>query len=252
MTMLDGEVAIVTGGGRGIGRAIVRRLLADGARVVTCGRGMRPDDLEEGVEWVQGDVSRTADARRITEAAVAALGPVTILVNNAGVQVEKTTPQTTDEDWEAVVGVNCKGIFNMCREVLPEMERHGGSIVNVGSISGNVADPSMAVYNASKAFVHGLTRSIAVDHGPSVRCNSVSPGWIMTEMATDGFALARDPRRAMDDAVARHASGRLGRPEDVANAVAWLLGKQAGFVTGQCFVIDGGLTSASPLRPGLF
>lgn len=249
---LEGEVAIVTGGSRGIGRAVVRRLLADGAKVVTCGRGPRPDDLEEAVAWVQGDVSRTADAKRIVDAAVTGFGRVTALVNNAGVQIEKTTQQTTDDDWEAVVGVNCKGVFNMCREALPAMERGGGSIVNIGSISGNVADPSMAVYNASKSFVHGLTRSIAVDHGPSVRCNAVSPGWIMTEMAADGFALAKDPQRALNDAVARHASGRLGRPEDVANAVAWLLCKQAAFVTGQCFVIDGGLTSASPLRPGLF
>lgn len=252
MTGLEGEVAIVTGGGRGIGRAIVERLLADGAKVVACGRGARPDELDPQVAWVQGDVSRTADAGRIVQAATAAFGPVTALVNNAGMQVEKTTTQTSDDDWEAVIGVNCKGVFNMCREVLPAMERNRGSIVNVGSISGNVADPAMAVYNASKAFVHGLTRSIAVDHGPSVRCNAVSPGWIMTAMAEDGFALAKDPERAMDDAVARHAGGRLGRPEDIANAVAWLLGRQAGFVTGQCFVIDGGLTSASPLRPGLF
>lgn len=252
MAALEGEVAIVTGGGRGIGRAIVQRLLSDGAKVLTCGRATRPGDLEGPVEWAQADVSRSVDAKRIVDAAMAAFGRVSILVNNAGIQVERTVPQTTDDDWDAVVGVNCKGVFNMCREVLPLMARDGGSIVNVGSISGNVADPSMAVYNASKSFVHGLTRSIAVDHGPAVRCNVVSPGWIMTEMATDGFALANNLERAITDAVARHASGRLGKPEDVANAVAWLLDRQAGFVTGQCFVIDGGLTSASPLRPGLF
>lgn len=252
MGMLTGEIAIVTGGSRGIGRAIVRRLLADGAKVVSCGRGECPDDLEDAVVWIQADVSVSTDAKRIVQAAMSEFGRISILVNNAGVQVEKTVPQTTDEDWDTVVGVNCRGVFNLCREVLPLMAGDGGSIVNVGSISGNVADPSMAVYNASKSFVHGLTRSIAVDHGPKVRCNAVSPGWIMTEMATDGFALASDPERAMADAVARHASGRLGKPEDVANAVAWLLDRQAGFVTGQCFVIDGGLTSASPLRPGLF
>jgi len=252
MTTLNREVAVVTGGGRGIGRAIVRRLLAEGARVLTCGRGPRPEDLEDAVEWVRGDVSRTADAQRIVAVAAEKFGRVTILVNNAGVQIEKNTAQTTDDDWDSVVGINCKGVFNMCREVLPAMSVSGGSIVNVGSISANVSDPSMAVYNASKAFVHALTRSIAVDHGPSVRCNAVSPGWIMTEMAADGFALAKDPQRAMSDAIARHASGRLGRPEDVANAVAWLVSDQAQFVTGQCFIIDGGLTSASPLRPGLF
>lgn len=249
---LDGEVAIVTGGGRGIGRAIVDRLLADGASVVTCGRGSRPQDLSNSVIWVQTDIASSNGAAAVVRAASENFGRAAILVNNAGVQVEKTVIETSDDDWDLVVGSNCKGTFNMCREVLPQMSQHGGSIVNIGSISGNVSDPRMAVYNASKAFVHGLTRSIAVDHGPRIRCNSVSPGWIRTAMASEGFALARDPERAEADAVARHAVGRLGEPEDIANAVAWLVSDQASFVTGQCFIIDGGLTAASPLQPGLF
>ena len=167
-------------------------------------------------------------------------------------QIEKTVTETTDDDWNILVGVNCKGVFNMCRAVVPLMSRHGGSIVNLGSISGNVSDPSMAIYNASKGFVHALTRSVAVDHGPKVRCNAVSPGWIMTEMAESGFALASDPAKAKADSIARHPLRRFGRPEDVANTVAWLVSEQSGFVTGQCFTIDGGLTAASPLQPGLF
>jgi meso-butanediol dehydrogenase/(S,S)-butanediol dehydrogenase/diacetyl reductase len=242
----------VTGGGRGIGRAVVERLLAEGARVLGCGRGDRPGKLHGDVLWVQGDVSRTSETKRIIDAATEQLGYVSILVNNAGVQLEKTVADTSDEDWDLVVGINCKGVFNMCREVLPLMSERGGCIVNVGSISGTVADPRMAIYNASKAFVHGLTRSIAIDHGPMVRCNAVSPGWIMTEMAAGGFALASHPERAKADAVARHAAGRLGTAQDVANAIAWLVSDQAEFVTGQCFTIDGGLTAASPLRPGLF
>lgn len=252
MGALEGKSAIVTGGGRGIGRAVVDRLLADGARVLSCGRSTRPHDLAREVSWVQGDVSQTADARRIVASACEQFGGISVLVNNAGVQVEKTVASTTDDDWDLVVGINCKGVFNMCREVLPVMGEHGGSIVNLGSISGLVADPAMAVYNASKAFVHGLTRSIAVDHGPMVRCNAVSPGWIMTSMAEEGFALARDPERAKSDALARHAARRFGAPEDIANAVAWLASDQAAFATGQCFIIDGGLTAASPLQPGLF
>jgi meso-butanediol dehydrogenase/(S,S)-butanediol dehydrogenase/diacetyl reductase len=132
------------------------------------------------------------------------------------------------------------------------MEKSGGAIVNIGSISGLVSDPSMAIYNASKAFVHSLTRSIAVDHGPRLRCNAVSPGWIVTAMAEDAFAMAKNPGAAKQDALMRHASRRLGRPEDIANIVAWLASDQAEFVTGQCFTCDGGLTAASPLQPRLF
>ncbi|HET6621041.1 MAG TPA: SDR family oxidoreductase [Dongiaceae bacterium] len=249
---MGGRAAIITGGGRGIGRAIVGRFLAEGINVLTCGRGSRPADLDCRAIWIQADVSRSADAGRIVAGARTHFGKVAILVNNAGVQVEKTVSETTDEDWDLVMGVNARGTFNMCRAVLPEMEKTSGVIVNIGSISGVVSDPSLAVYNASKAFVHSLTRSIAIDHGPMVRCNAVSPGWIATGMADDAFALARNPAAARADALARHASRRLGRPEDIANMVAWLVSDQAEFVTGQSFTCDGGLTAASPLQPGLF
>lgn len=246
------QTAIVTGGSRGIGRGIVERLRADGAHVVTCGRGSRPTDLHEEVTWVQADVANPTQAAEVLRSAGDAFGPVSILVNNAGVQVERTVAESTDADWDLVVGVNCRGVFNLCRAALPQMNEHGGVIINIGSISGNLADPRMALYNASKAFVHGLTRSIAVDHGPRVRCNAVSPGWIDTGMAADAFALADEPAAAMRDALARHPAGRMGHPSDISNLVAWLVSSEAQFVTGQCFVSDGGMTAASPLRPDLF
>ena len=239
--------AIVTGGGRGIGRAIVDRLLADGYRVVSCGRSARPQDLPDAVAWVQADVADPAAAARV----VAAAGAVRVLVNNAGVQVEKTVADSSDADWDLVVGANCRGVFNMSRAVLPHLD-HGGSIVNIGSISGVVSDPGMALYNASKAFVHGLTRSMAVDHGAVLRCNAVLPGWVMTGMAEDAFAVAGDPPAAQRDALARHPVGRFGRPEDIADMVAWLASDQAGYVNGACFTVDGGMTAASPIHPALF
>jgi meso-butanediol dehydrogenase/(S,S)-butanediol dehydrogenase/diacetyl reductase len=246
------HTAVVTGGSRGIGRAVVDRLVADGARVLTCGRGERPTDLPSGVAWVTADVSSPADAERILTAARDRFGPVSLLVNNAGTQVERTVAESTDADWERVVGTNCRGVFNLCRAAIPEMTEHGGVIVNIGSTSAVVADPGMALYNASKAFVQALTRSIAVDHGPAVRCNAVQPGWITTAMSDDAFAVARDPEAARRDALVRHPAGRLGDPADVANVVAWLASDEAGFVTGQCVTVDGGLTAASPLNPGLF
>ena len=127
-----------------------------------------------------------------------------------------------------------------------------GAIVNIGSISGRHADPSMALYNASKAFVHGLTRSIAVDHGPDIRCNAICPGWIETGMLEAGFALAREPEKARADALARHPVRRFGRPADIAAMAVWLASDEAGFASGQLFTIDGGMTAASPLNPGMF
>lgn len=236
--------AIVTGGSRGIGRAIVDRLVEDGMQVVTCGRGARPDGLPEAVTWITADVANPADVATLFA------DPVGVLVNNAGVQIEKTVAETSDADWDQLIGINCRGTFNMCRAFLNQPDAKG-VIVNIGSISGDVADPSMAIYNASKAFVHGLTRSIAVDHGPQVRCNAIRPGWIQTGMLEAGFALASDPARARGGALARHPVRRFGTPEDIAATVAWLISDAAAFVTGQCFTIDGGLTAASPLQPGL-
>jgi NAD(P)-dependent dehydrogenase (short-subunit alcohol dehydrogenase family) len=241
------RTVLVTGGSRGIGRAVVDRLRVESYDVVTCGRGERPADLPEDVVWMTADVADPVAAARL----VAEVGAVDVLVNNAGVQVERTVLDSTDDDWDAVVGTNCRGVFNLSRAVLPRMAEAGGVIVNIGSISGQVADPGMALYNASKAFVHGLTRSIAVDHGPVVRCNAVLPGWIDTGMADDAFAVASSPGAARADALARHPGGRLGTPADIAAMVSWLASDDAAFVTGQLFTVDGGLTAASPLRPGL-
>ena len=181
-------------------------------------------------------------------------GKLDILLNNAGVQVEKTVADSTDKDWDMVMGVNAKAVFQLCRHFIPVMKASGGgSIINIGSISGHFSDPSMALYNASKAFVHGLTRSIAVDHGRDcIRCNAICPGWIMTGMADAAFALAKDPVKAEHDSKARHAVGRFGQPDDIAKAMVFLASDEAAFMTGQTMTVDGGLTAASPIRPELY
>ena len=240
---LAGKRAFVSGGRQGIGRGIVAAYLAEGAEVITCGRGPVPDGLP--CAWHSLDV---ADPDAVN-AVAKAVGAIDILVNNAGVQVEKTVTDSTDADWDLVMGVNARGVFNLCRAFIPRMDT--GAIINIGSISGQAADPSMALYNASKAFVHGLTRSIAVDHGPKIRCNAICPGWIETGMLEAGFDLARDPVRARADAVARHPVRRFGQPTDIAAMAVWLASDEAGFATGQLFTIDGGMTAASPIQPGL-
>ena len=221
--------------------------------LTTCGRGARAVDLAETIGWVTADIADPEQVDALRAYVQEKFGTAAILVNNAGVQVEKTVTESEDADWDAVIGANCRGVFNCCRAFIPGMEAAGkGAIVNIGSISGVAADRGMALYNASKAFVHGLTRSIAIDHGPAVRCNAIRPGWIMTGMADAAFALASDAEKAKQDALARHAAGRFGKPADIADAALWLVSDDATFVTGQCITVDGGLTAASPLQPGLF
>ena len=174
---------------------------------------------------------------------------IDVLVNNAGVQVEKTATESDDADWDLIVGTNARGAFNCCREFIPRLVR-GGSIVNIGSISGIAADPSMALYSASKAFMHGLTRSIAVDHGPAVRCNAIVRAGSKRTCSRLAWAWPEIPTRR--GALARHPARRFGRPEDVAAMAVWLASDEAGFVTGQLFTVDGGLAAASPIRQGLF
>lgn len=251
MTRLAGKVALVTGGRQGIGRAIVDTFCAEGAQVITCGRGARPDNLPDGIIWQQTNVAQTAEVERLRDNVADIAGRLDILVNNAGVQIEKTALETSDDDYDRLMGVNAKGVFLCCRAFIPLMQQ-GGAIINIGSISGYAADPGLALYNASKAFVHGLTRSLAVDHGPQIRCNAICPGWIMTGMAEAAFALADDPAAAKKDALVRHAAGRFGAPADIAAIALWLASDESAFATGQCYIVDGGLTAASPLNPGLF
>ena len=255
MGQLDGKVALVTGGTRGIGRAIVERFAAEGAEVVTCGRSEAPAGFAHGnarIHYRTADVAKSADAAALIDVAVNTCGRLDILVNNAGIEIEKRLEDTSEADWERLVGSNLKGVFLCCKYAIPRMrDQGGGVIINMGSTSGHLSDANMPIYNMSKAGVHGLTRSIAIDHGPEgIRCNAICPGWIETDIMTQAFTQAADPVAARAAAVRRHPVRRFGTPDDIAAMALWLASDDSGFASGQLFTVDGGLTAGSPLNPG--
>ena len=252
MSTLEGKVAIVTGGTRGIGRAIVERFAAAGARVVTSARREPRKPIPRGeVVFVRADVASEADVRALFDRTQECFGRLDVLVNNAAVQLEKSIEHTSEAEWDALMDVNLKGVFLCCRQALAPMRAGGGgSIVNVGSYDGFAADPGLAAYCASKGGVHALSRAIAVDHGKDgIRCNVICPGWIRTEMMDAYLHSLPDPEAAERAVIDQHLLGRLGRPEDIANLALWLAGEESAFATGQLYVHDGGLTAHAPF-PG--
>jgi NAD(P)-dependent dehydrogenase (short-subunit alcohol dehydrogenase family) len=247
---LTDEVVLVTGAARGIGRAIAAKAAEEGAAVALV--DVLADALEttttdlkrSGATVVAavGDITVEASVRRAVEQATSELGPVTVLVNNAGKNAYADATRMTVEEWDSVFDVDLKGAWLMARAVLPGMiERSHGSIVNIASIHSSLTTAGMFPYAAAKSGLVGMTRSLALDVGPhNVRVNAVSPGFIATEGLEQFFSAMPGAREA---ALAVHPLGRIGTPENVAEVVCFLASEAAAFVTGANWSIDGGLTA---------
>jgi 2-keto-3-deoxy-L-fuconate dehydrogenase len=238
---LAGRHALVTGGGSGIGAAVVRRLHAEGAHVVVADRN------GEAARALAGELGDRAEGIVLDvrdEAAVApAMDGVDVLANVAGIGSTTDAPSTDLSVWEDVFAVNARGTFLCCKHAIPSMrERGGGVIVNVASIAGLVGLPNRAAYCASKGAVVALTRALAVDHvRDGIRVNCVCPGTVDSPWVQ---RLVRDVGEDMEALKARQPMGRLGTPEEIAASVSYLVSDAAAFVTGTALVIDGGLTAA--------
>ncbi|HET9242270.1 MAG TPA: 3-oxoacyl-[acyl-carrier-protein] reductase [Gaiella sp.] len=234
---LEGKVALVTGGSRGIGRAIAVELGKAGAEVVVGYRTGR-EEAEEVAAAVDGravaaDVSDPESAKALVEAA----GELDILVNNAGVTRDGVLARMSDDDWRTVLDTNLSSVFYTCRAAArPMMKRRGGAIVNVSSIVGVHGNFGQTNYAASKAGIIGFTKSLARELGSrNVRANVVAPGYVRSQL-TDVL-----PEEATQTMLANTPLGRLGDPEDVAGAVRFLCSSEAAFVTGAVLLVDGGL-----------
>ncbi len=248
---LKGKVAIVTGGGRGIGRGIVERFLEEWAQVVIAQRTPLDQKLTShpSVAYVRADLTDPASLGPIVDCAVEVFGGVDVLVNNAGIMFERSIPDMGLEEWDLMMAVNLRAPAFLAQRALPAMrERGGGCIINIGSIEGNGANPQHTAYCASKAGLHGLTRAMAIDLGQyNIRCNAIAPGWIKSDLSDDYINAQPDPERAWQRLCKMHPLGRVGEPRDIGDFAVYLAGEQARFLNGQIVVVDGGRTSKLPL-----
>ena len=238
---LEGRVALVTGGSRGIGAAIARELARAGARVAVSYRSNADAGevvaAEIGGVAIGGDVGDAGQAAELVRRAETELGDLDILVNNAGITRDTLLARMSDEDWETVLATNLDGVFHTCRAVARKMlRRRAGAIVNMTSFVGVHGNPGQSNYAASKAGIIGFTKALAKELGNrGVRVNAVAPGYIATELT--GTLPEELRKRILEVTPLR----RLGEPEDVAGAVRFLCSDEAAFVTGEVLLVDGGL-----------
>ncbi|MBM3968777.1 MAG: 3-oxoacyl-[acyl-carrier-protein] reductase [Planctomycetes bacterium] len=249
---LSGKVALVTGGSRGIGKAIVQALARAGAKVAfvyhsnsTAADALVSELKSEGHEIVgyQADVSSKSDADRIVEEICEKWGGIYVLVNNAGIIKDGLLATMTAENWSAVINTNLNSVFNYCQAVTrPMMSARSGRIINVSSVAANFGNPGQSNYAASKGGIEGFTRCLANEVGRrGITVNAIAPGFISTDM-TEAI------RNAAEDTIKKQIPlRRLGQPEDIAAAVLYLASEGASYVTGNVVTVDGGLTLGAGL-----
>lgn len=243
---LDGKVALVTGGSRGIGRAIALLLAERGAKVVI--NYVRGLDEANGVvaaiegkggqaQALQGDVSVAAEAQNLVDQTVKTYGKIDILVNNAGITKDTLMMRMSESDWDAVLDTNLKGAYLCAKAALrPMLRAKGGRIINISSVSGQAGSGGQANYSAAKAGLIGFTKALAREVGSrSITVNAVAPGFIDTDMTN---ILAEEFKKK---ALEQIPLERFGKPEDVAEAVAFLASESAGYITGQVLAVNGGM-----------
>ena len=241
MRGLAGKRVLITGGAGGIGTATAARFLEEGARVVVLDRdpaalSRLSSALSSLAGTIRADVANPDEVARALEEMGDLLGGVDILINNAGISIRHGFLDIRPEDWREVMEVNLNGVFFVAQQAARRMlEGDGGVILNMGSTNGLMGYPNYADYNASKAGVIELTRTMALELGPKVRVNAICPGFILTPMQAAEYT-----DQMQSEFAAKLPLNRLGRPEDVAALFAFLASDDAAFITGQCFVIDGG------------
>lgn len=243
------SVALVTGGSRGIGRAIVERLASEGAKVISLQRTPVEElDLDElshhdRVAFVNADIRDDNSVKAAIDRAISLFGRLDIIINNAAVGLLRTVEETDDQQYDTLFDTNLRAIFHTSRHGIPHLRRSDrGAIVNIGSVAAYVGFATDAAYCASKGAVVALTKQMAIDYAPEgIRVNCVSPGFVETEQMREYIDRHPDPTAAKKEMISLHPLGRIAQPTEIASAVAFLASEDASFVTGASLAVDGGL-----------
>ena len=246
---LNGKVAIITGGGPGIGRSIAETFAREGASVIIAGRRLEKlREVQDAITSVGGsafavkaDVGNQADAQRLVDETLRLFGKLNILVNNAGDFITGSVTETSIEDWDRIFGINVRAVFLLSRLALPEIERGGGgSIINISSTLGEQVIPACTVYSASKAALNMMSKSMALDYASKgIRVNTISPGVVDTPIHS--VRKIEDAAAWEKQVAAMHPLGRIGEPIDVAAAALFLASDDASWITGANLQVDGGI-----------
>ncbi|NND06442.1 MAG: SDR family oxidoreductase [Saprospiraceae bacterium] len=237
---------IITGGAKGIGLGCVEAFVRGGCRVTILDideSGPRLGErLGKQVHFIYCDVAQEQMVSDALSEAIARFGEVEVLINNAGIQRYSTVTETTEEEWDLVMNVNLKSAFFCAKHAIPSMQRRGGGIViNISSVQAFVSQEKVAPYTTSKTAMLGLTRSIAIDYAPQIRCVAICPGTVDTPMLRNAIALSPDPAEVYNECVDMHLLKKIGVPSDIGELAYFLAGENAGFFTGQAIRVDGGL-----------
>jgi NAD(P)-dependent dehydrogenase (short-subunit alcohol dehydrogenase family) len=249
---LKDRVGVVTGAAAGIGKGVASVFSQEGAQVVVVdwddavGEKTAAEIRDQGGEaiFVKCDVSNEEHVRAMVQKTIDTYGRLDILVNNAGVGIYKSVLDATSEEWDRCLAINLKGMFLCSKYAIPHMQTLGkGAIINMSSVHAHATANGVAPYAASKGGITALTRNMAIDYGPTIRVNSIAPGWIWTPLIDHLFQSYPNPAEMLHKVEQRQVMKRIGTPEDVGHAAAFLASDEASFITGTQLFVDGGLTA---------
>lgn len=249
---LKDKVAIVTGGSKGIGWGVATVFAREGAKIAVVARNAQAgEQTAEEIRYKGGkaifvpcDVSNEEQVKAMVQTILDTYGRIDILVNNAGVGTYKSVLETTSEEWDRCLAIDLKGVFLCSKYTIPHMQAVGkGAIINMSSVHSHATVNGVAPYAASKGGITALTRNMAIDYGPTIRVNALAPGWVLTPLIQDIFNGYDDPAEQLRKVEQRQVMKRIGTPEDIGYATAFLASDEASFITGTQLFVDGGMTA---------